>query len=66
MDHTYNMAWIDLKIEIDFTFERLNWDSHDIPCNEHCIYYFITYNKNELLGYNLVCNFGYPCNEHWI
>ena len=24
MDHTYNMAWIDLKIEIDFTFERLN------------------------------------------
>ena len=27
MDHTYNMAWIDLKIEIDFTFEGLNLDS---------------------------------------
>ena len=27
MDHTYNMAWIDLKIKIDFTFEGLNLDS---------------------------------------
>ena len=27
MDHTYNMAWIDLKIKIDFTFEDLNLDS---------------------------------------
>ena len=25
MDHTYNMAWIDLKIEIDFTFESKNF-----------------------------------------
>lgn len=24
MDHTYNMAWIDLKIKIDFTFDGLN------------------------------------------
>ena len=31
MDHTYNMAWIDLKIEIDFTFEGLNL----YPCNKH-------------------------------
>ena len=30
MDHTYNMAWIDLKIEIDFTFEGLNLVSHDV------------------------------------
>ena len=28
MDHTYNMAWIDLKIKIDFTFEGLNLDSN--------------------------------------
>ena len=28
MDHTYNMAWIDLKIEIDFTFEGLNLNEH--------------------------------------
>ena len=27
MDHTYNMAWIDLKIKIDFTFAGLNLDS---------------------------------------
>ena len=26
MDHTYNMAWIDLKIEIDFTFKGLILD----------------------------------------
>ena len=30
MDHTYNVAWIDLKIKIDFTFEGLNLDSHDM------------------------------------
>ena len=27
MDHTYNMAWIDLKIKMDFEFESLNLDS---------------------------------------
>ena len=27
MDHTYNMAWIDLKIKMDFAFESLNLDS---------------------------------------
>ena len=26
MDHTYNMAWIDLKMKIDFIFEGLNLD----------------------------------------
>ena len=36
MDHTYNMAWIDLKIKIDFTFAGLNLDSIlTISCNEH-------------------------------
>ena len=37
MDHTYNMAWIDLKIKIDFTFENLNLDSHDVTSIENSI-----------------------------